>query len=133
MMFHLLTVFPYNATEQERYYLTNMLKKPQRISVVQHMEQLNSYIAQLPCWFYSPSVKPATIPVNVSFTEDELASHVQRMHQLTWQDHFNLHKKGKTSVDMCLLVMSLEAVERVCIQENCNAQSVEKASNRGKK
>ncbi len=52
MMFYLLTMFPNNAAEQERYYLTNVLNKPQRISMhqsVQHVEQLNSYIAQLPC------------------------------------------------------------------------------------
>jgi hypothetical protein len=50
-MFHLLTVFPNNAAEQERYYITNVLKKPQRVSIrqfVQRVEQLNSYIAQLP-------------------------------------------------------------------------------------
>jgi hypothetical protein len=48
MMFHLLTVFPNSAAEQERYYIMNVLKKPQRVSIcqfVQHVEQLNSYIA----------------------------------------------------------------------------------------
>ena len=51
-MFYLLTVFPNSATEQERYYITNMLKKLQCISIlqfVQCVEQLNSYILQLPC------------------------------------------------------------------------------------
>jgi len=54
--FHLFTVFPNNAAEQERYYITNVLKKPQRVNIrqfVQHVEQLNSYILQLPCWYYS--------------------------------------------------------------------------------
>jgi hypothetical protein len=32
MMFHLLTLFPINAAEQENYYITNVLKKPQRIN-----------------------------------------------------------------------------------------------------
>jgi hypothetical protein len=43
-------VFPNNAAEQEQYYIMNMLKKPQHVSVrqfVQRAEQLNSYIAQL--------------------------------------------------------------------------------------
>jgi hypothetical protein len=56
-----------------------VLKKPQRISIrqfVQHVEQLNSYILQLPCWYYSPSVKANTIPMNVPFAEADLASHV---------------------------------------------------------
>jgi hypothetical protein len=29
VMFHLLTAFPINAAEQEKYYFTNVLKKPQ--------------------------------------------------------------------------------------------------------
>jgi hypothetical protein len=65
-MFHLLTVFPNNAAEQERYYITNVLKKPQRVSFlqfVQRVEQLNSYI------YYSPSAKAGTIPMNVTFPE----------------------------------------------------------------
>ncbi len=79
VMFHLLTVFPNNAAEQERYYITNVLKKPQRGSIcqfVQRVEQLNSYVSQLPCWYYSPSVKVETVPMNVSFPEADLASHV---------------------------------------------------------
>ncbi len=50
IMFHLLTVFPNNAAEQEKYYLSNVLKKPQRVGIrqsVQHLEQLNAYIAAL--------------------------------------------------------------------------------------
>jgi hypothetical protein len=53
MMFNLLSMFPNNAAEQERCCIMNMLKKPLRISMHQFMqcvEQLNSYIAQLPCW-----------------------------------------------------------------------------------
>jgi hypothetical protein len=47
-MFHLLTMFPINAAEQEKYYLTNILNKPRRINIrqfVQRVEQLNTYIA----------------------------------------------------------------------------------------
>ncbi len=35
VMFHLLTTFPINAAEQEKYYITNVLKKPQRVNVHQ--------------------------------------------------------------------------------------------------
>ncbi len=48
LMFHLLTMFPINAAEQEKYYLTNILNKPRRINIrqfVQRVEQLNTYIA----------------------------------------------------------------------------------------
>ncbi len=33
VMFHLLTVYPNNAAEQEKYYLYNMLKKPQQVGI----------------------------------------------------------------------------------------------------
>jgi hypothetical protein len=45
MMFHLLTAFTINGDEQEKYYISNVLKKPQRINVCQSVgcvEQLNA-------------------------------------------------------------------------------------------
>jgi hypothetical protein len=65
IMFHLLTAFPINTAEQEKYYITNALKKPQQVNVcqfVRRVEQLNAYIAQMPCFYYSPSPMPAPIP-----------------------------------------------------------------------
>jgi hypothetical protein len=97
------------------------------------MEQLNSYIVQLLCSFCSPSAKPKTALANVLFTEADLASHVLWMCSLTWQDHFNLHKKGMTPMDMRSLLMSLEAIEGICLQEKSNSQSSKKASNKGEK
>jgi hypothetical protein len=35
VMFHLLTAFPINAAEQEKYYISNVLKKPQHVNVRQ--------------------------------------------------------------------------------------------------
>ncbi len=35
MMFYLLTVFLINAAEHKKYYITNVLKKPQRINIRQ--------------------------------------------------------------------------------------------------
>ncbi len=40
VMFHLLTAFPINAAEQEKYYITNVLKKPQRIPVRQFVRRV---------------------------------------------------------------------------------------------
>ena len=97
-----------------------MLKKPQRVSIrqfVQRVEQLNSYIAQLPCWYYSPSVKVKTVPMNVIFPEADLASHILRMSPYTWQDQYNLHEKGGTPIDMRSLLQSLKAIKRICGQE----------------
>ena len=121
--FHLLTVFPNNAAEQERYYITNVLKKPQGVSIcqfVQRLEQLNSCILQLPCWYYSPSMKPNMIPMNLPFAKADLSSHVLRMCPYAWHDQYNLHEKGGTPVDMRSLILSLEAIQHICGQERSN-------------
>ena len=105
-------------------------RTPQHISIcqfVQHVMQLNSYISQLPCWYYSPNVKMTMILMNVPFTEADLASHVLLMCPYAWQDQFNLHKKGGTPVDMHLLLLSFEAIECVGSQERSNASHNKKA------
>jgi hypothetical protein len=40
VMFHFLTVFPNNAAEQKKYYLSNVLKKPQRVGVCQLVQRV---------------------------------------------------------------------------------------------
>jgi hypothetical protein len=89
IMFHLLTAFPINAAEQEKCYISNVLKKPQRINLRQfvwRVEQLNAYIAQMPCFYYSPNANASTKPKNVPFAEAELGAHVLHMCPLQWQD-----------------------------------------------
>jgi hypothetical protein len=135
-MFHLLTVFPNNAAEQEKYYLSIMLKKPQWVGVhqfVQCIEQLNTYVAQLACWYYSPSYNPCMTLANVLFTKADLAIHFLQMCPHSWQDQYNLHEKGMTPVNMRLLLVFLEVIERICTQRKANAQSGKKASAKSKK
>jgi hypothetical protein len=72
VMFHILTAFPINTAEQEKYYISNVLRKPQRINVRQfvwHVEQPNAYIAQMPCFYYSPNANASTKLENFLFTE----------------------------------------------------------------
>ncbi len=72
VMFHLLTPFPINAAEQEKYYISNVLRKPQHINVrqfVRRVEQLNAYIAQMLCFYYSPNANASTKPENIPFME----------------------------------------------------------------
>ncbi len=122
IMFHLLTAFPINAAEQEKeYYISNILKKPQRVNVHQfvcRVEQLNAYIAQMLFFYYSPNANTSTKPMNVPFTEAELGAHVLRMCPLQWQDQYNMNKKeGMTPMDMRSLLISLEMIECVCTYE----------------
>ncbi len=135
IMFHLLTVFPNIAVEQEKYYLSYMLKKPQRFGIcqfVQRVEQLNAYVAQLPCWYYSPSYNASMMPANVPFSKADLASHVLWMCPHQWQDQYNLQEKGMTPIYMHSLQASLKAIEHVCTHEKAHAPSGKKASHKNK-
>jgi hypothetical protein len=137
MMFNLLTAFPINAAEQEKYYITNVLKKPQCVNLRQFahcVEQLNANIAQMPCFYYSPNKNASTQPEKVSFMDAELGSHVLRMCPIQWQDHmYNMNKKGMMLMNMRLLLTLLEAIKHVCTYEKAKPESFEKASNKGKK
>jgi hypothetical protein len=87
IMFHLLTAFPINTAEQEKYYILSVLKKPQRVNVrqfVRRVEQLNAYITQMSCFYYSPNANASTKPENVPFMEVELGSHVLHMCPIQW-------------------------------------------------
>jgi hypothetical protein len=135
VMFHILTVFLNNAAEHEKYYLSSMLKKPQRVGVrqfVQRVEQLNAYAMQLPCWYYSPSYNAGMTPANVPFSEANLASHVLQMCLHQWQDQYNPQEKGMTPKDMHSLQASFEAIERICTPEKAHAPSGKKASHKNK-
>jgi hypothetical protein len=104
-----------------------VLKKPQRVGVrqfVQHVEQLNAYVAQLPCWYYSPSYNAIMTLANVPFIKADLASHALRMCPHQWQDQYNLHEKGMTPVDMRSLQASLKAIEHVCNPARKHQKSV---------
>jgi hypothetical protein len=98
VMFHLRTAFPINVAEQEKYYITNVLKKkPQCINVRQFVgfvEQLNANIAQMPCFYYSPNTNANTKPENVLFTEAEPGSHVLCMCPIHWEDQYIMNKRA---------------------------------------
>jgi hypothetical protein len=133
VMFHLLNAFPINAAEQEKYYITNLLKKHQRVNVRQFVhcvEQLNAYIAQMLCFYFSPNANASTKPENVLFTEAELGSHVLHMCPIQWQDQYNMNKKGMTPMDMRSLLTSLEVIKPVCTFKKGKLESSEKSSNK---
>ncbi len=136
VMFHLLTAFPINAAEQETYYVTNVLKKPQRINVhqfVRCVEQLNTLIAQMPCFYYSPHANASTKPKNILFMEAELGAHVLRMCPLQWQDQYNVNSKGMTPMDMRSLLTLSEVIKRISTYKNGKLESSKKSSHKSKK
>jgi hypothetical protein len=139
VMFHLLTAFPINTAEQEKHYISNVLKKPQRVNVrqfVRRVEQLNAYIAQMPCFYYSPNANATTKPKSVPFMEAKLGAHVLHMCPIQWQEQYNMNKKGMTPMDMCSLLTLLEAIKHICTYEKGKSESFEKSKksfNKGEK
>jgi hypothetical protein len=135
VMFHLLTVFPNNAAEQEKYYLSNELKKSPAggntpVCTARRAAQRLRCAATL--LVLHPSYNAGVMPANVPFTEADLASHVLRMCPHQWQDQYNLQEKGMTPMDMHSLQASLKAIERICTHEKAHVPSGEKASHKNK-
>ncbi len=100
---------------------------------VGHVEQLNTYIAQMPCFYDSPSFNATTKPQNVPLKEAELGSYVLRMCPIQWQDQYNRNEKGMMPMDLHSLLTFLEAIEQVCTHEKAKLESSKKASHKGKK
>ncbi len=87
----------------------------------------------MPCFYYSPNANASTKPKNIPFTEAKLGSHVLHMCPIQWQDQYNMNKKGMMPMDMHSLLMSLEAIERICTHDKAKLESSKKASHKGKK
>ncbi len=80
---HKLTIFPADAAEKQHYYMQQMIKKPQRVTVhhfVSCMGVLNDYLAYLPMVFDLLMAIAGTKKMNVSFDEADLAGIVLNLY-----------------------------------------------------
>ena len=59
---------------------------------MQHVTQLNNFIEDLLCLFYSPSASLQT-QRDYSYTDVKLACHILSMSLLKWQDQYHLLEK----------------------------------------
>eukprot|EP00804_Cyclotella_cryptica_P007465 CCRYP_002661-RA/>CCRYP_002661-RA protein AED:0.40 eAED:1.00 QI:0/-1/0/1/-1/1/1/0/374 len=112
VMFHLLQVFRHDAGEALKYYITNTLKKPNRVSIRQffvRVEQLNSYLETLPCLYYSPKANQATKKV-LPLDDADLATRLLRMCPAKWQTQYDL-TENTTPVSTRALLLVLENIE----------------------
>jgi hypothetical protein len=78
VMFHLQQVFRHDAGKTLKYYITNTLRKPNRIPIRQFLvqvEQINIYLESLPCLYYSPSMNQAMKQV-LPFDDADLVMHL---------------------------------------------------------
>ena len=90
--FHMLQVFPDDAAECQKYYINNHLKKPAKVTIrhfANRVEQLNSYVTNLPGLIDSPKALPLTRKIK-AYDEAELAQTLLQMCPTKWQDQYNL-------------------------------------------
>ena len=112
VMFHLLQVFKADTGETLKYYITNTLRKPNRVPIRQFLvrvEQLNSYLENLPCLYYSSNATQVTKMVT-PLDDADLATHLLRMCPAKWQTQYDLTEKT-TPVSVRGLLPILEKIE----------------------
>jgi hypothetical protein len=112
---HKLTVFPATAAEKLRYYMQQMIKKPQQVTVrqfVPRMGVLNDYLAYLPMVFDSLMAVASTKKMNVPFDEADLAGIMLNLVPFSWVNQYNMTHSTLPKNPRALL-NDLEAIERV--------------------
>ena len=107
--FHLQQVFRHDAGKDLKYYITNMLRKPNWIPICQFLvrvKQLNCYLKTLPCLYYSLSTNQATKQV-LPLDDANLMTHLLHMCPAKWQTQYDLTEK-MTPVNTRALLLILE-------------------------
>ena len=131
--FHLLNVFQTDAAERQRFYISNVLKKPQRVPVryfFQRVEQLNGYLLHLPCLYNSPRATIATCSV-APFDDAELANLLLRMCPEAWQNQYDLTQETVPQ-DLRKLLTVLENIEKCEESAGANLKPSATANGNGK-
>ncbi len=112
---HKLTIFPADAAEKQRYYMQQMIKKPQRVRVrqfVSRMGVLNDYLAYLPMVFDLLMAIAGTWKMNMPFDEADLAGIVLNLVPFSWVNQYNMMHSTLPKNPRALL-SNLEAIKRV--------------------
>jgi len=112
---HKLTILPAGAAKKQRFYLQQVVRKPQRITIRQYMLRmgvLNNYIAHLPLIYYSSKAVASTVKGNVIFGDSELASIILASTPQMWQNQYKLTHSTVPESPRALLP-DLENIERV--------------------
>jgi hypothetical protein len=125
---HKLTVFPADAAKKQCYYMQQMIKKPQRVTVRQFMSRmgiLNDYLAYLPMVFDSLMAIAGTKKMNVPFDEADLAGIVLNLVPSSWVNQYNM-THSMLPKNPRVLLNDLEAIGQV-MDEKHNASLKAKA------
>ena len=121
---HVLTMFPMDAAEVERYYISTVIKKPSRVTVrafFTRVEQLNSYIELLPS-IYNSSKATTSTKLAKPFSESELAGHILKACPDSWQNQYDLNQEHVPQ-DLNKLLIVLENIEKASVASNTPAKS----------
>jgi hypothetical protein len=112
---HKLSIFPVNTAEKQRYYMMQMVKKPQRVMVCQYMAWtgiLNDYLAHLPTVLNSSMAVEGTKKGNVPFDEADLAGIILNSVPVSWLNQYSMTHQTLLSGTRALL-QDLEPIEHV--------------------
>lgn len=121
---HVLTMFPMDAAEVQKYYISTVVKKPSRVTVrafFTRVEQLNSYIELLPS-IYNSSKATTSTKLAKPFSESELAGHILKACPDSWQNQYDLNQEHVPQ-DLNKLLIVLENIEKASVASNAPAKS----------
>ena len=100
---------------REQCYISNILKKPQRVPLryfFQRLEQLNGYLLHLPSSYNSQRVTVSTLKVKL-YDEAELACLALQMCLESWQDQYDLNQESVAPQSMQKLLTVLKTIEKL--------------------
>ncbi len=113
------TVLSADAAKRQRFYIQQIVRKPQRATVRQHILQmgvLNDYVKHLPMLKDSSKAVPMTKIGNIPFGEADLATIVLSSVPMLWQNQYNLNH-STVPESTCTLLPDLEAIKQVMVEK----------------
>jgi hypothetical protein len=116
---HKLTVFSADTAERQRFYIQQVVRKPQRATVRQHiscMGVLNDYVKHLPTLKDSSKAVPTTKKGNIPFGKADLAAIVLSSVPMSLQNQYILNH-STVPESTCTLLPDLEAIEQVMVEK----------------
>jgi hypothetical protein len=116
---HKLTVFSADAAKGQRFCIQQVVCKPQRASVQQHISQmgvLNDYVKHLPTLKDSSKAVPTTKKGNIPLGEADLAAIVLLSVLMLWQNQYNLNHSTVLESTHTLLP-DLDAIKQVMVEK----------------
>jgi hypothetical protein len=126
---HKLTVFSADAAKRQRFYIQQVVRKPQRDTVQQYILQmgvLNDYVKHLPTLKDSSKAVPTTKKGNIPFGKADLAIVLSSV-PMSWQNQYNLNH-STVPESTCTLLPDLEAIKQVMVEKGAKLKAKGKGS-----